>query len=251
MHQTEAIHTALKRLLRARGKTYADAAAVLGLSEASVKRLFSQAGLSLSRLEQLCSWLGMDVGDVVAMSEGTQPLVTRLNPEQERELLASPRLLLITFLVLNRWSETEILEQFDLTRPELTRNLGHLEQLGLIELFPFGRIKLRTARNFAWRPDGPIQRFFAEQVLPDFLDSRFDDKNEQMHFLGGTLTADSVSELQELMEKMAHAFDERVERDLKRPFEERQSVSLFVALRPWEFSGFARLRRKKDGNSTP
>lgn len=244
MRQTEAIHTALKRLMRARGRTYADAAGVLDLSEASVKRLFSKAGLSLSRLERLSDWLGADVADVVAMSEGTQPLVTRLNAEQERELLANPKLLLTTFLVLNRWTEAEILNRFEFTRPELTRNLGQLERLGLIEQFPYGRIKLRTARNFAWRPDGPIQKFFAEKVLPDFLNSRFDGEGERMHFLGGTLTAESVRELHGLMETLARAFDERVERDLKRPFEERRGVSLFVALRPWEFSGFKRLRRE-------
>ena len=47
MKQTQAIHEALKRLMRARGKTYAEAAKVLQLSEASIKRLFSRTELSL------------------------------------------------------------------------------------------------------------------------------------------------------------------------------------------------------------
>jgi len=51
--QSKAIHVALKQIIRSKGKTYADAAGVLNLSEASVKRLFSTAGLSIQRLETL------------------------------------------------------------------------------------------------------------------------------------------------------------------------------------------------------
>ena len=53
MKQTEAIHTALKRIMRSSGRNYAQAARVLKLSEASVKRLLSRSELSLERLEIL------------------------------------------------------------------------------------------------------------------------------------------------------------------------------------------------------
>ena len=81
MRQTLAIHAALKRLIRSRGKTYADAALVLELSETSIKRLFARAELSVDRLERLCDWLGVDIADVVKLSEGAQPLVTELDSE--------------------------------------------------------------------------------------------------------------------------------------------------------------------------
>ena len=84
MNQTEAIHAALKRLIRATGHTYADAAAVLELSEASIKRLFSRAGLSLARLEKLCDWLQVDVHELVGMSREQEPLTTQLSLAQER-----------------------------------------------------------------------------------------------------------------------------------------------------------------------
>ncbi|MEJ2116321.1 MAG: helix-turn-helix domain-containing protein, partial [Gammaproteobacteria bacterium] len=50
--------------MRSKGKTYAEAAEVLELSEGSVKRLFSSGGLSLHRLENLCNWLGIDIKEV-------------------------------------------------------------------------------------------------------------------------------------------------------------------------------------------
>ncbi len=245
MKQTKAIHLAVKQLIRSRGHNYAQAGVVLGLSEASIKRLFSRAELSLDRLEQLCDWLGVEIADVVAMSAEIDTPVTALAPEQEIELLADPALLLTAFLSLNRWSESEILETYRFSKPELTRRLIRLERLGLIELLPFGRIKLRTARNFSWRPDGPIQRYFAEYVLPEFLATRFDGAGEKMHFVGGMLSRASALRLRDAMDGLTRLLDELVAADLTLPTAERHGVSLFMGMRPWEYSAFTRLRRKE------
>jgi hypothetical protein len=43
----------------------------------------------------------------------------------------------------------------------------------------------RVARNFAWLPDGPIQKYFQEQVQSNFLRSRFDASGELMAFHDG------------------------------------------------------------------
>lgn len=243
MRQTRAIHTALKRLLRSRGRTYADAARILELSEASIKRLFSRAELSLERLERLCDWIGVDVSDVVALSEGAQPLVAELDPKQERELVNDPALLVVAFLVLNRWSEKDILEAFRFKKAELAQKLVRLERLGLIEVLPFDRIKVRTARNFTWRKDGPIQRFFSQRVLPEFLSTRFDQPGEHMRFVVGMLSRVSMLKLHEAIDGLARLLDELVADDLKLPTSERRGVSLFMGLRPWEFTEFTKLRR--------
>ena len=124
MKQTEAIHDALKRLMRSSGRTYAQAARVLKLSEASVKRLLSRSELSLERLEMLCDWLEVEVSEVVQQSSSSAPLVTELDPLQEEELLRDMPLLLITFLTLNRWSEAEILDVFNFRKPDLRKSCG-------------------------------------------------------------------------------------------------------------------------------
>ena len=46
--------------------------------------------------------------------------------------------------------------------------------LGLVELLPSGRIKIRAARNFSWRKDGPIQKFFAAARAARVLATRFE-----------------------------------------------------------------------------
>ena len=243
MRQTTAIHAALKRLLKAKGRTYADAATALELSEPSIKRLFSRGELSLERLEVLCDWLGVDIADVVGLSNDEQPRLTQLTPAQERELVADPALLLVAYLVLNRWRLDEISNVYALTKPELTLRLVKLERLGLIENLPFDRIKLRTARNFSWRADGPVQKYFVEKVLPDFLATRFEGPEERMRFVGGLLSAGSLRKLQDGVDALARLLDDLVAQDLSVPTSERVAVGLFAGVRRWEFSGFVSLRR--------
>ncbi|HKJ16244.1 MAG TPA: helix-turn-helix transcriptional regulator [Xanthomonadales bacterium] len=241
--QTHSIHSALKKLMRSRGRTYAEAAQVLSLSEASIKRLFSKEALSLSRLEALCDWLHVDILDLVRMSREHEPLTTQLSEEQESELLADGGLLLLSHLLLNNWKFEEILETYALTRPELTRQMFRLQEIGLVEVLPFDRVRLKTARNFTWRKDGPVQRYFADRVLKEFLASSFEEPGEKMEFISGMLSRKSILHMQERIAGLAKEMDQLVEGDLGLPAEERLGSSLCVAFRPWEFSEFARFRR--------
>lgn len=242
MNQTESIHAALKKLMRSRGVTYAEAAKVLKLSEASIKRLFSQNALSLARLESLCNWLHVDIADVVRLSREQEPLTTQLSEEQEAVLLADPGMLLLAYLLLNHWSIEEILETYDFSRPELTRRMFRLQELGLVEVLPFDRVRLMTARNFSWRKDGPVQRFFADTVLRDFLSSAFDEPGETMEFVSGMLSRRSIVHLHGRIAELARELDSLVETDLSLPASERLGSSLFIAFRPWEFREFSAFR---------
>ena len=63
MTDTAAVLTALKRALKARGMIYQDVARGLGLSEASVKRLFSRRGFTLERPERVCALMDLSLSD--------------------------------------------------------------------------------------------------------------------------------------------------------------------------------------------
>jgi len=65
MAQTSQLIDTLKKLLKRQGKTYADVAERLELSEASVKRLFSEKNVSLTRLDSICSLLDIEISDLV------------------------------------------------------------------------------------------------------------------------------------------------------------------------------------------
>lgn len=236
---------ALKKLMREQGRTYAQAAEVLGLSEGSVKRLFSTSGLTLNRLDQLCEWLGFDIKDVVLESERQTPLLTALTLEQEKELSQDLSLLLVTYLVLNQWKESEIKEIFNFSEAQLTRHFIKLEKIGMIELLPFNRIRLLTARNFSWSPNGPVQKFFTNTILKEFLGTSFRKPGEKSNFAGGMLSKNSILKLHEKMEELMRTFDSLISDDLRLPADDRFAVSLFLGFRPWEFSEFTKLRRNK------
>lgn len=234
----------LKRELRARGITYSKVAEHLGLSEASVKRVLAAEDLSLSRLDAICDLAGLDVGVLAELAAGAVDPLTELSAEQEQALVEDPRLLLVTYLALNQWPFAEMVRTFDVSEHQAVRLLARLDRLGMIDLLPGNRIRLKTARNFRWRRGGPVQRFFEQQVRGEFLDSPFDAEHERLYFVGGLLSQRSLAEVQRALERVAHEFDEAARADSALPLEQRDSCAAVLAVRRWEFSLFAGLRRK-------
>lgn len=244
MAQSQLMIDELKRALRAQGLTYARIAAALSLSESSVKRMFARRAFSLERFEQICALAGLEVSDLVELLSERRAYVTELSPEQERALLAEPKLLLLTYLLINGWTLDAITAEFEIDAGEIERMLIRLHRARLIELKPMNRFRLLTARNFTWRKDGPVQQFFQNQVQREFLDSRFAAPDEHLRFVGGTLTSASLRQLQHSIDRLALEFDELSRRDSALPLSERRGCSAVLAIRPWEFSMFAQWRRK-------
>ena len=234
--QSKSIHLALKQFMRDRKKTYADAAKVLGLSEASIKRLFSTAGLSLQRMEALCNWMGIDIKEVVLEADQQRSFITQLKPEQERALVKNPRLLLITYLLLNNWKEREIKEEFDYTDAELNKHFIKLDKMGFIELLPYNQIRLLTARNFEWSSNGPVRKFFNQKILPEYVNTNFSHPSEKLHFIGGMLSERSILKAHEKLEEVSRYFDQLIQEDLALPAKKRYGVAMMLSCRLFMFA---------------
>lgn len=233
MGQTSTLIRTLKRALKVRGLTYRRVAAKLGLSEASVKRMFSGENLSIDRLDQICQLMGMEISDLVGEMESEAHKLTGLTEDQELELVSDPKLLLVSFLVVSGWKVEDILERLDLPLSEVIRCLTRLDRLGMIELQPANRIRLRISPNFTWRRNGPIQRFFTTHFLEDFLQSNFERRNEHFAFLSGMLSRDSIAVLHLKIEKLINEFNEMHIDDQRLPLSHRQGYSAVLAMRPW------------------
>ena len=108
MSQTNNLLLALKKQLRAQGKTYADVAQLLDLSEASVKRLFASQSFTLQRLEQLCDWLQIEFSELMQQAQ-QQPQLTQLTLQQEQDIAADQLLLLVAVSVINGFSFQDLL----------------------------------------------------------------------------------------------------------------------------------------------
>ena len=247
MAQTSQLIEALKKALKAHGLTYADTARHLNLSEASVKRLFSQKRFTLQRLDQICQLIGLEISDLVRMlNEEAATQISGLSLEQEREIVADLELLLVTVCVLNRWTLEEIIDYFEMSEVVCIKHLTRLDRLKMIELLPNNRLKLLVSPRFKWRENGPIQQFFLEKLQSDFFSSCFDQPRERLTVLNGMLAPSSFAVFQRKMEHLAREFDELSSDDALLPLEEREGTTVVMAMRPWRYGLFNQF--KKDRN---
>jgi DNA-binding Xre family transcriptional regulator len=244
MSQASQLVDLVKQALRDRGRTYADLARGLGVSESSVKRLFSKKKLSLERLEEICGQLDLEIVDLLEMARSSEGRMTELTEEQERSLVADQRLLLVGLLALSNWSADDIVKAYRLSEADVVKALTKLDSLGIIDLLPGNRIKLRLARNFSWRKAGPLHQFFEARVQKQFFESSFHGPGELRFVVHASLSEHSNGLLQQRMKKLAEEFDALAEEDgrsLDR--KEHWGTTMVMAIRPWELGIFTELRR--------
>lgn len=240
MAQTALLINVLKKALKAHGKTYADTAKHLGISEASVKRAFSQKSFTLQRLDEICQMIGIEFTDLLQMlKDSAAAPISGLALEQEKEIVGDLELLLISVYVLNRWTFEQIVEHSGMSEVQCIKHLAHLDRLKMIELLPKNRIKLLLAPNFQWRENGPIQQFFLRKLQSDFFNSRFNKEQENLIVINGMLAQSSMSVFNRKMEHLAKEFDELSSDDAGLPFDERNGTTVVLAMRPWQVGMFS------------
>lgn len=234
---------ALKRSLRTQGLTYRDLATRLRLSEAAVKRMFSLRAMSLRRLEQVCDILDIGLGELAAEAARGRNVMANLSEAQEQALVDEPALLLALFLTLNRWRQEEVQAHFAFTTAQWTALLVKLDRLGIIELMPGNRGRPLTARNFRWRADGPMERYFRHTLLSDYFADPFDGEQDALLLLSGSLSPDGIKQLKERLGELAREFDALLARDAALSAQDRMGVALVLAQKPWLLQLFHPYRR--------
>ncbi|WP_133471629.1 helix-turn-helix domain-containing protein [Paraglaciecola marina] len=243
MSQISQINQTLKSLLRQQHITYKDIAVRLDMSEANIKRIFSTQSFTLQRLEQICDVLNMTMADLFALTQKQVQQISQLTVEQESELLADPKLLLIAVCVRDAWKFDEIVNYYDIDKLECIRLLARLDKLKIIDLLPNNHFKSLIAQDFRWIPGGPLERFMEKEVLIKFMAPK---QNEQWLFrfyLRGRYSQSSIDIIQRklnLLTKEAAALNLE---DSDLPLNKRQHIGLLMAMRPWEPSLFENMRR--------
>ncbi len=243
MAQTTALIKTLKQALKASRFTYADIARHLGMSEANVKRLFATESFSLHRLEAVCELLQLELADLFALYEKSRDKIRHLTLEQEQELVSDIGLLLIAVSVRNRLSYEDIVNFYTITETETIRYLARLDRLGIIDLLPGNRIKLLIDERFNWLADGPIERFYQQQIQSQFLKSRFSAETDLRLFQFGLLGEGACQVFIKKLQALAQEFIELHRQDMNLPLDKRYNMGLLIAMRPWELEIFEPLIR--------
>jgi transcriptional regulator with XRE-family HTH domain len=243
MSTPEHVLQALRAQMRRAGLTYRTLAERVGMSESSIKRLFSQGDMGLARLEQFCQAVGVPLHDVLQEALQAAPGIDELTLEQERSLVADPVLLLVAVCCLGHWSFEHIVETYRVDAAPCTAALVRLDRLGLIELKPLNRYRLRVSRTFRWRPDGPVQAYFREHVVADYFGGRFDGPGETLLAVPARLSSASARQARQHIERLAEALSRLHQDDARLPIHERDGYTLVVGLRSWELAAFTAMRR--------
>lgn len=243
MAQVEAIVDALKATLKAHKFKYRDVAPALGLSEASVKRLFRTRAFDLQQLDSICQLMEMEISDLVQTMTEQQVTIQELTREQEEEIASDPVMLMITVCVLNRWTFTEITEFYKISEAECIQKLARLDRLRIIELLPKNRIKLLVSPNFNWRKQGPIESFFHKTIKDELFSARFDRPDNKLTVLNGMLSEHSNHEFQRKLDKLAREFDLLNNTDAGLDIGKRHGTTVVLAMRDWHYRAFESLRR--------
>jgi DNA-binding Xre family transcriptional regulator len=243
MSTTADLVLALKRELKTARMSYADLAVALGLAESSVKRMLAKGDMPLSRIDAICRALKLDFADLARRVADAQPLLAQLTAEQERAVVADKKLLLVAICVLSQWTLEQIVTAYRLTEAECIGYLAQLDRIGIIELRPLNRYRLKLAKTFRWRPHGPVMDYFRDNALLDYFSGGFDGAGEGLLLVHGSVSRSLAPSFLERMQKVAQDFAQQHLADQKLQEKDRQGYTLLLAMRSWEFEAFAALRR--------
>jgi DNA-binding Xre family transcriptional regulator len=243
MSTTADLVSAIKKELKAAHMTYADLALALGMAESSVKRMLAKGDMPLSRIDAICRALSLDFADLARRVSDDQPLLAQLSQEQERAVVADKKLLLVAICVLSQWTLEQMVTSYRLSEPECIQYLAQLDRIGIIELRPLNRYRLKLAKAFRWRPHGAVMDYFRENALLDYFSGGFDASGEGLLLVHGSVGRGQAPAFMERMQRVAQDFAQQHLADQKLPQKDREGYTLLLAMRSWEFAAFAALRR--------
>lgn len=244
MNQTSQLLRALKKYLKAKGITYLQLADELQLSEASVKRLFSQGSFTLKRIEKICNLVDVSLLEVakMAVEEDDENRPTILSLPQEESLAKNPRLFTYFYLLLTEKKPSYIEQEYDFSEREINNMTIELERLDLVDSFA-GRLKVLTSRNIIWRKGGPIRKKYERQIRTEFLDGAFSRASDRTRLETAELSEASLRILSKKIDNLFQDLNEFMKIDATLPKDEKHNAGLLVAMRPWTFSLLESLRR--------
>lgn len=243
MSTTHDLITALKQELKAAHMTYADLARAMGMAESSVKRMLAKGDMSLSRIDAICQALKLDFAELARRVADAQPLLSEMTQAQESAVVADKKLLLVAICVLSQWTPEQITTAYRLTQAECVTYLAQLDRIGIIELRPLNRYRLKLAKTFRWRPHGPVMNYFREHALLDYFGGGFDGTGEGMLLVHGSVSRTLAPMFMERLQRVAQDFAQQHQTDQKLAEADREGYTLVLAMRSWEFESFGLLRR--------
>ena len=223
---------ALRLHLKARNITYKELAQAIGLSEPSIKRLFTGGDCGLDRLEQICQYLHLEFSDLFKTTPRKRKLITRLSLAQEQEFATDQKLLMVAVCALNHWPVADIHKHLQFTRSQVQELLKRLGDMGFLEVQASDRYRLLVASSFGWISGGPIMQM-VQSVSDDFFNDGFEGNGEILRIMNMRVSRKAQEQLKARLEQIALEYEDQARADAHLPLEERPPLSVCIAVRTW------------------
>ena len=165
--------------------------------------------MPLSRIDEICRVLKVDFAELAERVADMQPLVTGLSEAQENAVVADKKLWLVAICVLSQWTLEQIASSYRLSPAECIKYLTQLDRIGIIELKPLNRYRLKLAKTFRWRPHGAVMYDFRDNALLDYFSSGFEGDDEGLLLAHGLISRGLAPSFMERMQRVSQDFTQQ------------------------------------------
>lgn len=228
----------LKTILKARGMTYADLAGRLGVSEPTIKRIFSERDCKLSRMTEICSVLDLSLDDLVQEANRVHVAPIALGDSTEAQLAVDRAAFHLFLLLLDGMSFAAICEHYDIPDTRVFALGLRLERMGLAEVMPGNRIRLTVQGPIHFRRDGPLHRRLLQLNLDFLLGAFHGQDTDHSAYLTQSrrMTRQSAAHILARLREIQLEVSNLARRDqLTQPENALQSYKLGMAIAPIAF----------------
>jgi transcriptional regulator with XRE-family HTH domain len=240
---TSQLIRSIKNELKSAGMTYAELGQKLGMAESTIKRMLSRGDMPLSRVDAICNALQIDFSVLAKQVADAQPMLQELTLEQERQVVRNRKLLLTAICVMSQWTFEQITAHYQMSDAEVIQYMSQLDKIGILELRPLNRYRLKLAKTFRWRPNGPVMNYFRNHVMADYFSGDFGNEGECLMLVHGSIGRSHRVAFKDRIAKLAQDFAMQHQTDQKVPPKDRAGMTMLLCIRDWEFQAFAELRR--------
>lgn len=233
----QAILKVIKRTLKSRKLSYKNIAKEMGVSEISVKRIFSGESVSLKNLLLICDLLNISILEVAAIAKEDNKAEYILNKGQDEFFFENPRLYSIFIDLYRRITSVEVKKHWKLTEDEFFKILRKYEKLGLVELYPDNHFKFNMTGIIRAPANGKLRKIFFEQNL-DFLDYVQTSPQSSEHIIQTSeilLSNENIKSLTRELEELGQKYRAKAFTDETiLPANKKKSIRLLIAMAPYQ-----------------
>jgi len=179
--------------------------------------------------------LGQQMTDLALLADNSTPKLSQLSLEHEKNLVAC--------CVMNGWKIKGVYAHYKISETECIHYLAKLDKMKMIELQVNNRVRSLISHNFEWHSNGPIERFFPQQVQTQFFNSDFNFDGELRLVKNGGISIGFIQKLNDRLNAIGILFEELNHEDSGKDTIPCHGTTMVLAIRQWEFQIFRDLER--------